>query len=146
MLRLRERRLNDLANVDLTNRLRLFLNKVDANCRGNQKEVLQSVIRGEQVVLQVASPMLVFVTPESAVSIFFMDYVSKLTYSHKLDRIVLDECHSVIFGGEDFRPKFHDIKNVLQCTGVPVMLLTATLPKKFEIDLIKFLGLQSRSD
>lgn len=201
MFRLRVRRLTDLANVDLTNRLRLFSNKVDANYRGNQEDVLQAVVRGDQVVLQVAatgsgksysfmipafcspdgttivivplvslqndmlrrcsehqitskiwtessrfaSPVLLFVTPESAVTKAFMDYVSTLIYSHKLDRIVFDECHSVIFGGGDFRPRFHDLKHLLQRTGVQVLLLTATLPEKYESELIKFLGLEGRS-
>jgi superfamily II DNA helicase RecQ len=200
MQQLRMRRLGELANMDLTYRLREFLHRFDAEFRGNQKEVLEAVVRGDSVVLQVSAtgsgksysfmipafcspdgttivivplvalqkdlerrcaihcitakvwsesisyvtPMLLFVTPESAVTKAFMDYVSLLTYSHKLDRIVFDECHSVLLGNDEFRPKFADLKHTLQRTGVQVLLLTATLPPTLEADLIRFLGMEYR--
>jgi superfamily II DNA helicase RecQ len=57
---------------------------------------------------------------------------------------VFDECHSVLLGNDAFRPKFADLKNVLQRTGEQVLLLTAMFPEKQEPNQIRFLGLENR--
>ena len=86
---------------------------------------------------------LVFVTPESAVTKAFLQYMTTLLYSHKLDRIVIDECHTVLSGSDDFRPKLQAIREIVRFTGVQLLLLTATLPPSQEKLLFDTLGIPS---
>jgi superfamily II DNA helicase RecQ len=47
---------------------------------------------------------IVLVQPESAVSKTFAQYLNKLQGLGQLDRIVIDECHTVLDSKTDFRP------------------------------------------
>ncbi|KAG6310454.1 hypothetical protein E4U44_005501 [Claviceps purpurea] len=58
----------------------------------------------------------VFVTPESAVTKGFEDFVRRLQNRGVLDRVVVDECHTLADG--DFRPKFSDVGQVIRSWGV----------------------------
>ncbi|KAL9572228.1 hypothetical protein ACKAV7_003641 [Fusarium commune] len=70
---------------------------------------------------------LVFVTPESAVSKGFRTFVERMHGQQKLDRIVVDECHTVLGYSKTFRPQMGQLGATLQDFGVPVVCLTATL-------------------
>jgi superfamily II DNA helicase RecQ len=48
---------------------------------------------------------IVFVTPESAVTKGFQTFVNRLLGRQQLDRVVVDECHTVLDSGQDFRPQ-----------------------------------------
>ena len=68
-----------------------------------------------------------FVTPESAVSKTFAGYVNRLQEMHQLDRIVIDECHTILDGRSSFRPKLRQLEE-LSLLEAQMVYLTATLP------------------
>lgn len=70
---------------------------------------------------------LVFVTPESAVSKGFRMFVERMHGQQKLDRVVVDECHTAMRYSKIFRPQIGRLGETLQDFGVPVVCLTATL-------------------
>ncbi|KAL3595876.1 hypothetical protein FPOAC2_10246 [Fusarium poae] len=80
---------------------------------------------------------LVFVTPESAVSKGFRAFVERMHGQQKLDRVVVDECHTVLGGSKTFRPQMARLGEVLQDFGVPVICLTATLKPAQEMEFFK---------
>jgi superfamily II DNA helicase RecQ len=47
----------------------------------------------------------VIVTPEAAVGVTFSTFLNRLQGMHQLDRIVVDECHTVLDSTAQFRPK-----------------------------------------
>jgi hypothetical protein len=69
-------------------------------------------------------------TPESAITQGSKTFVNILMAGHYLDRIVVDECHYLLSGNNEFCPNLTEIKQLLliHSTGVQVVLLTATLP------------------
>uniref|UniRef100_A0A093XKL9 DNA 3'-5' helicase n=1 Tax=Talaromyces marneffei PM1 TaxID=1077442 RepID=A0A093XKL9_TALMA len=83
---------------------------------------------------------IVLVTPESATSKGFRSYISRLQERNRLDRIVIDECHTILDSREEFRPKMAGL-HVLMTIGSPVVLLTATLPAVDEVRLFQRLQL-----
>ena len=83
---------------------------------------------------------IVLVTPESATSKGFRSYISRLQERNRLDRIVINECHTILDSREAFRPKMAEL-HVLMTIGSPVALLTATLPAIDEIQLFQRLQL-----
>jgi superfamily II DNA helicase RecQ len=70
---------------------------------------------------------LVFVTSESAVSKGFRMFVERMHGQQKLDRVVVDECHTAMRYSKTFRPQIGRLGETLQDFGVPVVCLTATL-------------------
>ncbi|OBS16245.1 hypothetical protein FPOA_13049 [Fusarium poae] len=93
------------------------------------------VWRSRGVIQRAAS--LVFVTPESAVSKGFRTFVERMHGQQKLDRVVVDECHTVLQCSKGFRPMMMRIGETLQDFGVPVICLTATLKPKDEMALFR---------
>jgi RecQ family ATP-dependent DNA helicase len=85
---------------------------------------------------------LVFVTPESAVSKGFTSYVSRLRREHRLDRIVIDECHTVLKTSMSFRKRAREIGQLVKA-GVQMVMLTATLPPRKQEELLKTMSLSS---
>jgi superfamily II DNA helicase RecQ len=71
---------------------------------------------------------LVFVTPESAITKGFQDFIRRLQARQLLDRVVMDECHVVLDGVGRFRPALAALGGILQSWGVQLVFLTATLP------------------
>jgi superfamily II DNA helicase RecQ len=70
---------------------------------------------------------IVFVTPESAVTEGFRSFVNRLQARGQLDRVFVDECHTVLDSDRGFRPQMGELGTALQEMGVQVVLLTATL-------------------
>ena len=58
-----------------------------------------------------------------------------------LDRIVLDECHLYLTSTNDFRPEMMNVSNFVQSYGVQLVMLTATLPKQCQSDLLEKLNI-----
>jgi len=83
---------------------------------------------------------LVFVTPESAVTKGFRIFVERLHSQQKLDRVVVDECHTLLEWSKTFRPRIGQVGIALQEFGVPVICLTATLKPSEEGALYSQLG------
>jgi RecQ family ATP-dependent DNA helicase len=79
---------------------------------------------------------IVFVTPESALTKRFLDYVEALRVTARLDRVVLDECHTVLEGTPAFRPRLRELGR-LTLVGVQMVYLTATLPPRREAELFE---------
>ncbi|KAJ5738986.1 hypothetical protein N7533_011770 [Penicillium manginii] len=70
---------------------------------------------------------IVLVTPESALSDIFRTFLNRQVTLHRLDRIVIDECHMVLNPSDTFRPELAQIGR-LQQINVQTVFLTATLP------------------
>lgn len=74
------------------------------------------------------APSIMFVTPESAGSAKFGDYINRLQMRGELDRVVVDECHMVLDTATDgFRPKMREMGPLIESWGVQRVFLTATL-------------------
>lgn len=70
---------------------------------------------------------IVLVTPESALTDIFRTFLNRQVTLHRLDRIVVDECHMVLNNSHTFRPELAQIGR-LQQMNVQTVFLTATLP------------------
>ncbi|KAH7383388.1 P-loop containing nucleoside triphosphate hydrolase protein [Cadophora sp. MPI-SDFR-AT-0126] len=77
---------------------------------------------------------IVFVQPESAVGTRFSQYLNRLEGLGQLDRIIIDECHTVLQSRPDFRPKMKDAGAVLKERGKPMIFLTAILSPASEAE------------
>jgi RecQ family ATP-dependent DNA helicase len=84
---------------------------------------------------------IVFVTPESAMTKRFQDYLEGLRVTAQLDRIVVDECHTILEGSKAFRPRLRELGQ-LGLVGVQMIYLTATLPPTKEDEFFKLLHSQ----
>jgi Helicase conserved C-terminal domain/DEAD/DEAH box helicase len=62
---------------------------------------------------------LVFVTPESATTSEFYNYVNFLLAHHLLDRIYIDEYHLLLNNSDKFHPKMDKLKDLICHAGVP---------------------------
>ena len=83
---------------------------------------------------------IVFVTPESAVTKGFRVFVERMHGQQKMDRVVVDECHTLLEWSKTFRPQMGKVGEALQAFGVPVICLTATLKPSEEGRLFSALG------
>ena len=75
---------------------------------------------------------IVFVTPESAITKGFSDYLNRLAAQQRLDRVVVDECHIMLDSTPDFRPGVQRLGEVLALLGVQLLFLSATLQPRDE--------------
>ena len=83
---------------------------------------------------------IVLVQLEAAVSKTFAQYLNKLQGLGQLDRVVIDECHTVLDSKPDFRPEMRKAGAVMMERGVQMVYLTATLsPSKEDefMDIMK---------
>jgi superfamily II DNA or RNA helicase len=83
---------------------------------------------------------IVLVTPESASSRGFRDFVNRLRSRQQLDRVVVDECHMVLDAGDSFRPELRALGQTIAEWGVQVVCLTATLSPRDEAALYRVMG------
>lgn len=67
-----------------------------------------------------------FVIAESAVSQSFADFVNAKMLNQQLERIIIDECHSVLQSTKKFRPKVLQLRELIS-RQTQVVCLTATL-------------------
>ncbi|KAL9628824.1 MAG: hypothetical protein Q9204_005638 [Flavoplaca sp. TL-2023a] len=84
---------------------------------------------------------IVLVTPESAVSMAFGRFIDEKRTMHQLERIVIDECHTVLESSADWRPKVLQLCEMAR-KGVQVVYLTATLPPSKEPAFFDIIGVQ----
>ena len=87
---------------------------------------------------------IVLVTPESAVTKGFGEFVNRLRGWQQLDRIVVDECHMVLDSTEEFRPKMRELGQVLGEAGAQVVFLTATLGPADEEGFCRTMGIRRK--
>ncbi|KAH6867692.1 RecQ helicase [Thelonectria olida] len=107
-------------------------NDMDARCA---KMGIDAYVWTSRGVQRAAS--LVFVTPESAVTKGFRIFVERMHGQQRLDRVVVDECHTILQYSKTFRPQIGRLGETLQDFGVPVVCLTATLKPTQEKALFK---------
>ncbi len=77
-------------------------------------------------------------TSESAVSHAFQAFLLRIRASHHLERIVIDECHTVLDSREDFRPKLQRLSE-LWAAECQIVMLTATLPPENEAQFCRIM-------
>ncbi|SPJ72737.1 uncharacterized protein FTOL_02466 [Fusarium torulosum] len=70
---------------------------------------------------------IVFIIPESAMTKRFLDFLELRRVMAKVDRIVVDKCHTIIEGCLMFRPKLCEL-GTLVLVGLQMVYLTAMLP------------------
>ena len=73
----------------------------------------------------------VSVMAESAVLQSFADYVNAKVLNGQLERVSIDECHSVLQPTPQFRPKVVQLRDAIS-RQTQVVCLTATLPPRQE--------------
>jgi len=86
---------------------------------------------------------IVFVQPESAVGTRFNQYLNRLEGLGQLDRIVIDECHTVLQSRPDFRPKMREAGAVLKARGKQMIFLTATLAPASEAEFFEIMRMDT---
>jgi superfamily II DNA helicase RecQ len=84
---------------------------------------------------------IVLVQPESAVSQTFAQYLNKLQGLGQLNRIVIDECHTVLDSKPDFRPKMRKAGAVMLERAVQMIYLTAALSPSKETEFLDIMML-----
>jgi superfamily II DNA or RNA helicase len=74
---------------------------------------------------------IVLITPEKAVDEAFATYIRRSRETRRLDRIVVDECHTILNDQVDFRKRLQRLGE-LAAAETQMVLLTATLPPSEE--------------
>jgi superfamily II DNA helicase RecQ len=87
---------------------------------------------------------ILFVTPESVVTQAFQMFINRLYGRGQLDRVVVDECHTVLDSNRSFRPQMALIGGVVRGFGVQVVFLTATLSPGDVGRFYHIMGLEGR--
>jgi superfamily II DNA helicase RecQ len=85
----------------------------------------------------------VLVQPESAVTMKFAQYLNRLQGLGRLDRVVFEECHTMMDSQPDFRPKMKKAGELMMERGVQLVYLTATLPPADESEFFNIMKVQS---
>ncbi|KAF5500003.1 ATP-dependent DNA helicase Q-like 3 [Colletotrichum aenigma] len=70
---------------------------------------------------------IIFVTPKSAVTKGFRDFIAQLEGRQALDCVVMDECHVMLKGSQSFQPQLRELREAIRKFGVQTICLTATL-------------------
>jgi superfamily II DNA helicase RecQ len=73
----------------------------------------------------------VLVTPESALTQGFRDFINLLRATHRSERVFIDECHSVLASSATFRPTMRHLGELVR-VGAQMVFLTATLRPRSE--------------
>jgi superfamily II DNA helicase RecQ len=84
---------------------------------------------------------IVFVIAESAVSQSFADYINAKMLNQQLERVIIDECHSVLQSTKKFRPKVLQLRELIS-RQTQVVCLTATLPPRREPAFMSTMDMQ----
>lgn len=79
---------------------------------------------------------IVLVTPEKATSEAFGTFVQRIRHTRRLDRIVVDECHTILNDQLNFRKHLQQVGK-LAIAETQMVLLTATLPPTETDELFK---------
>lgn len=69
----------------------------------------------------------ILVVSESVFTAAFQHFIQRLQNQFAIDRVVVDECHTMLDGTDIFRPKLREIGQEIALWGVQRVFLTATL-------------------
>jgi RecQ family ATP-dependent DNA helicase len=95
---------------------------------------------------QAHSPtQIVIVTPEAAVRETFSTFLNRLQGMYQLDRIVVDECHTVLDSTPRFRPRLRELGGLAK-RRVQMVYLTATLPPSDVAEFIEIMKVDIPDD
>ncbi|CAD0024135.1 unnamed protein product, partial [Aureobasidium pullulans] len=72
----------------------------------------------------------------------FWSYARQMVEQGRLRRVVVDECHLLVTS-HSWRPHLVELEK-LKSLGVPMVMLTATLPRYMEVELRRSLGARHR--
>lgn len=96
-----------------------------------KREVFQQIEKG--------TLRLLYISPEKALAPAFLKYIQ----TKKVARVAIDEAHCVSIWGNDFRPEYARLRNLVALLpDTPVMALTATADKATQRDIMKQLRLR----
>ncbi|KAK4897073.1 hypothetical protein LTR49_028043 [Elasticomyces elasticus] len=84
---------------------------------------------------------IVLVTPESAVTKAFSRFITEKQQMHQLERIVIDECHTVLEVTDTFRPQVRQLCEMAE-KETQLVFLTATLPPTAEEYFFEAMGVE----
>jgi superfamily II DNA or RNA helicase len=84
---------------------------------------------------------IVFVIAESAVSVAFADFINAKVIAHQLDRIVIDECHTILDSNATWRPAVLRLYEMAGRT-TQIVCLTATLPPCEQATFVKAIDIE----
>lgn len=90
------------------------------------------------------SCQIMVVIAEAAVTMAFARFIDVKRASRQLERIVIDECHTVLESTEEWRPEVRRLRE-MGGKGTQVVLLTATLPPSDESRFFDAIGLERRA-
>lgn len=90
------------------------------------------------------SVQIMFVTPEAAVGEAFRHYINRERSIGRLDRIVINECHSILDSLKGFRSRLLGLRQLLW-VETQMVYLTATLRPKEEKQFLDVMGLLEKS-
>jgi superfamily II DNA or RNA helicase len=90
------------------------------------------------------SCQIMVVIAEAAVTMAFARFIDVKRASRQLERIVIDECHTVLESTEEWRPEVRRLRE-MGGKGTQVVLLTATLPPSDESRFFDVIGLERRA-
>jgi hypothetical protein len=89
---------------------------------------------------------IVLVQPEAVMGKTFAQYLNKLQGLGQLDRIVIDECHTVLDSRPDFRPEMRKAGAMMIDRGVQMVYLTATLSPADEAEFLDIMKVEIPDD
>ena len=70
---------------------------------------------------------IILVITEAVFTAAFQHYMQRLQNQFAIDRVVVDECHTMLDGSDTFRPALRDVGREIALWGVQRVFLTATL-------------------
>ena len=88
---------------------------------------------------------IVLVTPESAVSESFGNFISRQQAMGRLDRIVVDECHTVLDATEGWRTRMLGLRDLVK-TEAQLVYLTATMRLRDKSEFSRLMGLPAKGE
>ncbi|PNP44455.1 hypothetical protein TGAMA5MH_03801 [Trichoderma gamsii] len=70
---------------------------------------------------------IILVVTEAVFTAAFQHFIQRLQNQFAIDRVVVDECHTMLDGSDTFRPALRDVGREIALWGVQRVFLTATL-------------------
>lgn len=86
---------------------------------------------------------ILFAIAESAVTKTFADFINSRSSTQRLDRIVIDECHTIMQSTNTWRPNVRELR-ALAGRSTQVVCLTATLPPTKQAEFMSAMDLDEK--
>lgn len=86
---------------------------------------------------------IIFVIAESAVSQTFADFINSKVGTQQLERVVIDECHTIMQSTDEWRPHVRKLRE-LAGRSTQVVCLTATLPPAKQAEFMSAMDIDEK--